>query len=255
MHEILRSLRDGDHVLDLGCQHGSFDPGTTRARVVRIDREPGIARGACTVQGDASALPFATGSFAAVVANHSLEHFDDLDGAVAEIARVLRSDGALFVSVPDASTLTDRLYRWLARGGGHVNAFRDAGQLAQRIEAATGLKHVATRTLYSSLSFMNRARAVRPLPGRMILVGGGFEWTLFAWAWLSRRIDRAFGLRTSVYGWAMYFGNVPEAPDTTPMVNVCIRCGSGCSGQAGRAGLLSTWRCPDCGAVNPLYIL
>jgi SAM-dependent methyltransferase len=75
------------------------------------------------VQGDALHLPFPDSTFTAVISNHSLEHFDHLEGALHEIGRVVRPQGALFVSVPDASTFCDRLYRWLAKGSGHVNAF------------------------------------------------------------------------------------------------------------------------------------
>lgn len=211
------------------------------------------------MQADAQALPFASHAFAAVVANHSLEHLDDLGRSLHELGRVLRQDGCLFVSVPDAATLTDKLYRWLARGGGHVNAFTSSEELAATIERATGLKRVATRTLCSSLSFLNRRHSPRPGPRRLLLLGGGQEWSLFLYVWLSRRIDRIFRLRSSIYGWAFYFGAVPEPVDTEIMRNVCIRCGSGSPAfDLKQAGLVSsTWigvriyRCPHCGAKNP----
>ena len=69
---------------------------------------------------------------------------------------VIRPGGALYVAVPDASTVTDKVYRWLGRGGGHVNAFVSAADVAERVERGTGLGLAATRTLCSSLSFLNR---------------------------------------------------------------------------------------------------
>ena len=76
MHEILRNLRTGARVLDLGSLTGSFPmdccPG---AFVVRLDLEapaPGSVDG--FVQADAARLPFPDGAFDAVIANHSLEH-------------------------------------------------------------------------------------------------------------------------------------------------------------------------------------
>src|SRR5258707_9821545 len=125
MHEILKGLPAGSLVLDLGSAGGSFSQAVTPADVVRVDRDDWPARGARErfVQADAAALHFADHTVAAVVSNHSLEHFEDLTSALHEIGRVLRPSGSLFVAVPDASTLTDNLYRWLARGGGHVNAF------------------------------------------------------------------------------------------------------------------------------------
>lgn len=111
--------------------------------------------------------------------------------------------GRCFVSVPDATTLTDKLYRWLARGGGHVNAFKAADEVGAAISAANGLVHVATRTLCSSLSFLHRHNAPKPRPRRLLLLGGGATWTLLLYTWLSRRIDRFLNTRTSVYGWAL----------------------------------------------------
>ncbi|HLI85448.1 MAG TPA: class I SAM-dependent methyltransferase [Bryobacteraceae bacterium] len=258
MQEILNHLPSGALVLDLGCASGSFPRSATAATVVRFDRDPhGRAQGESRVQGDASLLPFADRVFDAIISNHSLEHFDRLDAALSEIGRVIKPGGALFVSVPDSSTLTDRLYRWLGRGGGHVNAFTSAPALAARIEGATGLKHVASRTLYSSLCFLNRHNALKPRPRRLLLLGGGFEMSLTVYVWLSRRLDALFHLRTGIYGWALYFGNVPEPPATEACPNVCIRCGSGTPASLlkpespRRILWFSTYRCPSCGTLNP----
>ncbi len=259
MHEILRNLPAGSLVLDIGCAGGSFPPEATPAKVVRLDREaPKNRKGERRfVLSDAARLPFADGTFAAVISNHSLEHFDDLAGSLREIGRVIRPDGSLFVAVPDASTLTDKLYRWLGKGGGHVNAFLSPSETAATIERATGLPLVVTRTLCSSLSFMNRRNSTRPR--RLILLGAGYEWTLLLYVWLSRRLDRRFNARISIYGWAFYFGNILESIDANTWVNVCIQCGAGHSaasliGQNSiRAGWLGirTYRCPQCGATNP----
>jgi SAM-dependent methyltransferase len=260
MDEILRTLGVGALVLDLGCAKGSFPANLTCATVVRLDREAsGDGSGApAFVQGDAKALPFADHTFASVISNHSLEHFDDLDSALHEIGRVIAPDGSLFVSVPDASTMTDRLYRWLARGGGHVNAFKASEQTAALIERATGLRHVATRLLCSSCSFLNRRNGIHRAPRRLRWLGAGYEWSLFLYAWLSRRFDRVFRTRTSVYGWAFYFGNIPDAIDTRAWANVCIRCGAGFAvvSLLGEALVhlkygVRAYQCPRCGASNP----
>jgi SAM-dependent methyltransferase len=259
VHEILSSLKQGEIVLDLGSGSGSFDPGVTAARVVRVDREVRAVTGASLgVHGDAAHLPFAEATFSAVIANHSFEHFDDLPAVLREVGRVIKPEGALFVSVPDASTLCDRLYRWLADGGGHVNPFTSAPELATVIEKATGLRHVATRTLYSSLSYLNRRNAPSRLPRRLWLLGGGYEWSLFLFAWASRWVDRVAHRRWSVYGWALYFGAVPEPVDTAAWINVCLRCGAGApSAQLMRDRMFppslflpARYRCPACGACN-----
>ncbi len=242
MHEILRSLPPSVIVLDLGCDQRSFDSTGTQARVVRLDRE----------------IQFPDQTFAAIISNHSLEHFDDLNGALREIGRAVHPQGALFIAVPDASTFCDKLYRWLARGGGHVNPFTSAKDLAGIVEQTTGLKHIATKPLFTSLSYLNRKNSPTPRPRRLILVGGGYEWSLFLFARLSRIIDRYFGTRLSMYGWALYFGHVPVEIDTSPNLNVCLRCGSGTpSAQLRRDGRgiakipAASYRCPQCGAKNP----
>jgi methyltransferase family protein len=79
MHEILKNLPPDSLVLDLGSGQGSFAPEATAATAVRLDRQaPKNAGTALFVQGDAPRMPFPDGTFAAVVANHCLEHFDDL---------------------------------------------------------------------------------------------------------------------------------------------------------------------------------
>jgi SAM-dependent methyltransferase len=246
MDEILRGLPRGARVLDLGCRDGSFRaeayPGV---RVIRLDRE----RPASGVQADAARLPFPDACFDAIVSNHSLEHMDDLDGVLQEMGRVIRPDGSLYVSVPDASTFPDRLYRWVYHGGGHINPFRDPADLARRIVRATGLDHVATRTLHASFLYLERHHFRPRPPRRMWLLANGDRRAVLALSYLTRRADELFGTRLSVYGWAFYFGGAREPVDTRAWTNVCIHCGS-----ASPAELLEVrgrwYCCPGCGTRN-----
>jgi len=258
-HEILRALAPSSLVLDLGAARGSFPSEATPACVICVDLESPPEHPDRFVHADAARLPFRDRAFAAVIANHSLEHIGQLPDAVAEVRRLLQPDGAIFISVPDASTLSDRIYRWLGKCGGHVNAFTAEAAVIDLVESVTGQKCRASRVLNSSLSFLNRRVAPRPLPRKIYLLGGGFEWTLFLYSWLSRRIDRWLGTRTAVYGWAFYFGNVePSDIDRTVWNNVCIRCGA-----ATRSGelrprpwfteafpIVLVYNCPHCGALN-----
>ncbi len=258
MHEILNHLPPHARVLDLGCGRGSFPP--VGALTVRTDRErtPNFDGGEF-VEADASALPFAAQTFHAVIANHSLEHFDNLSGAISEIGRVLRRDGCLYMSVPDASTFTDRLYRWLFHGGQHVNAFCSAPELGRMIGDATGLPHVATLQLYSSLCFLQRSRFHPRPPRRMWLIGNGDSRCIAILTFVLRVLDKIFATRMSVYGWALYFGNVPSPIEPREWKNVCVDCGTGfseawlvASGGVRRRFGFRSYYCPQCRAWNLL---
>jgi SAM-dependent methyltransferase len=250
MDEILRHLPPGAHVLDLGCRDGSF-PRTSypELRVVALDRAPGAAG----VQADAAALPFQDASFDALIANHSLEHMDDLEGVLRELGRVVRPGGSLYVSVPDASTFSDRLYRWIYHGGGHVNPFRDPDSLARRITRATGLELKATRPLHASFLYLERHHFRPRPPRRMWLFANGDRRAIIAFSYLLRLIDRVFATRLSVYGWGFWFGTLREPVDTLAWTNVCVHCGNGTPAElltVRRHFLLRSYICRRCGAWN-----
>src|ERR1700722_12314610 len=151
MQKLLESLPPGARVLDLGARTGSFTTNRTDLTVVRLDLEIPPNRGAgLYVSADAARMPFRAEAFDAIISNHSLEHFAELESTLQEIGRVVKRGGALYVAVPDASTLTDRIYRWLAKGGGHVNAFRSPQDVIAPVERYTHMPVRATHPLYSS---------------------------------------------------------------------------------------------------------
>lgn len=257
MHEILATIGPGARVLDLGSGPGSFDANTGQFIAFRADLDRPHAPAANFTQADAARLPFRDHAFDAVISNHSLEHFEDLAGALGEIGRVLKPAASLYVAVPDASTFCDRLYRWLGRGGGHVNAFTSADEVAKMIERATHLPLIATRTLHTSLSFLNHKNFRARAPRRILAVGGGTEISLHLFTYFARLLDRLFQTRLTVYGWAFYFGNVSVPVDERPWTNVCIRCGSGASSDwlctsnlVHRRLLWQVYKCPSCGTPN-----
>jgi SAM-dependent methyltransferase len=257
MKEILTHLPNGARVLDLGCAAGSYDAAAIAAFTVRADLEPPAASaGACSVVADAARLPFRSRVFDAVICNHSVEHFAELNASLAEIGRVLKACGAVFISVPDASTFTDRVYRWLARGGGHVNRFESAAALARRVEQLAVVDPVATATLCTSFSFLNRRNTSPPRPKKIALFLWGLEKPLICLNALLRIVDRRWRTRTSVYGWALYFGRVAEPVGRWAATNVCVRCGQGHPSewlirrQAVRRRFWPWYECPVCGARN-----
>jgi hypothetical protein len=222
---------------------------------VSIWKRPSLrAGGGRFVPANAANLPFAAQTFDLIVANHSLEHFDQLIPAIVEIGRVLKPLGFLIVTVPDASTLADKPYRWLHgnRPGGHVNAFRTPLQLPRSIAQYTGLDQPVTVILHSGFSILNRHNTRRTAK-KLWLLGGGYEWMLRFATLAFRWSDRRWGTRLSVYGWAYYFGNCPPL-STVPSTNVCIRCG--CGTPAGLLTIASNWfgikayACNNCGTRN-----
>ena len=115
----------GARVLEVGCGAGwlwaeasahlpsglyltltDLSPGMVAEAVARVG---GLGRHR-RVDGriaDAQALPFAADSFDVVVANHMLYHVPDPRVAVAELARVLRSDGVLMAGTVGATHLRE----------------------------------------------------------------------------------------------------------------------------------------------------
>jgi SAM-dependent methyltransferase len=259
MHEILDHLPPRARVLDLGCNFGSFNSAAFRFTTIRADliaQDPGSATN--FVQADAARLPFRSRAFDAVICNHGLEHFVELKYSLQEIGRVLRREGSLFVSVPKATSLQDRVYRKLTNGGGHVNLFDRPEKLADMLAWYSGLPHVATKVLYASFVYLNRRNVKGVIPKRLSLLSWHWELPLSLLTYFTRAVDTHLNTSLSVYGWAMYFGTVPERVDLQPWTNVCIRCGQAHPSHWLRSigavhrkwSLFSVYLCPGCGASN-----
>jgi SAM-dependent methyltransferase len=116
-------------ILDVGCSAGLItDAIAARSReVVGVDVAVGaVALAAARQSGprfvaaSADALPFADGSFDAVVCNHVYEHVPDARALVRELHRVLRPGGACYFAAGHALQLVEPHHRlpllsWLPR--------------------------------------------------------------------------------------------------------------------------------------------
>jgi SAM-dependent methyltransferase len=102
---VREHLTGADRVLDVGCGDGQISRmlQTSGATVVGVDPtwnqiNVAAARGGgpCYARAAAHQLPLRDASFDAVVACLVFEHIDDVDGAIAEVARVLEVGGVFF---------------------------------------------------------------------------------------------------------------------------------------------------------------
>jgi len=257
MREILKQLPPQAIVLDLGSGEGSVPAGLYPARLVSGDIQRPTAKPDRFVQLDSARLPFKDAAFDAIILNHSLEHFPDVESSLLEMGRVIKKERAgIYIAVPDSATLADRVYRRIG-GAGHVNRFTSLSDLVQLIVRTTGLRHQGTRFLCSSFSILNGLNLGPRRLGRMVRFLGGNERLLALSTLLLRSADHFLHTGASFYGWALYFGDIAFDVDEGPWTNVCVRCGAGHSsawlettGRVRRRWLLKSYACPNCGARN-----
>jgi 2-polyprenyl-6-hydroxyphenyl methylase/3-demethylubiquinone-9 3-methyltransferase len=157
------------HVAGLGYRHVGLDIG---ASAVHVAKNHGVA----TARADVTRMPLRDGTADVVVAGECFEHVPDLDGFVAEIARVLRPGGYLVADTLSDSRVSRTLMVDLAErlpvvpSGIHDPALFVAPQRLQAICEKNGID-LRVRGLRPSLvdavAWLARARDdVRMLPMR-----------------------------------------------------------------------------------------
>lgn len=115
VRRFLDALPAGTRVIDAGCGEGVLvDDYADRLDIVGVDANYSSER---VKHGTVTALPFPDGSFDRALCLDVLEHlsYEDQPRALAELARVLKRDGILFVSVPNLAHLQCRIH-FLLRG-------------------------------------------------------------------------------------------------------------------------------------------
>ena len=138
-------------VVDLGCGTGQgaralkeryrgglvigMDPALGMLRETR--RRSGWLRPLQRVCGDVFQLPFRDGAVGLMFSNLMLQWCDDLDGALAEIRRVLAPEGFFAFSTFGPDTLRELRAAWAAADGGtHVSGFRDMHDIGDALSRA-----------------------------------------------------------------------------------------------------------------------
>jgi SAM-dependent methyltransferase len=147
---VVRALRADPpaRILDVGCGTGRLalrlSREIPRARVTGCDFSRGMLRHAqaragspAWVQGDAGRLPFADGSFEAVVSTEAFHWFPDPELALASFHRVLATRGRLLIAfVNPAFQALSRASRVLSRWLGEPLRWPTADALRRQVEAA-----------------------------------------------------------------------------------------------------------------------
>jgi SAM-dependent methyltransferase len=112
------------------------------------------------IVADIVRLPFRTGSIDLVWNSSTFEHLDDGGGALAEMTRVTKPGGHVFIGVPYRSGPLG-FQRWIARTAvGHwIGPLFGVGQLRRLVEAAQ-LRAVAMRVYF--FRFFVGVLAVKP---------------------------------------------------------------------------------------------
>ena len=109
-------------ILNLGCGTGGFNVAAVEsgASVIGVDADADAVaicalRGGRYVRAEAEALPFRDGVFALVHCFSVIEHVRSVDATVAEMVRVTRPGGAVYVHTPNAWSLYEGHYKlfWL----------------------------------------------------------------------------------------------------------------------------------------------
>jgi SAM-dependent methyltransferase len=110
----------------------------------------------------ASAIPEGAGSIDAVIANFAFEHFPDAIASLREIERVTRDGGRVWISLPNAGSFEDQLYRNLFSGGGHLQ--RPAlERFLRQVYACTSLKLISYQELPAGFTYLGESEALRHL--------------------------------------------------------------------------------------------
>jgi SAM-dependent methyltransferase len=84
---------------------------TQMARLFAEDRRDEMPAEPGWVRGWSDGLPFATGSFDAVICKGAIDHFDQPDQAIAEMARVTKADGRVVLAIANFESLACRVGR------------------------------------------------------------------------------------------------------------------------------------------------
>jgi SAM-dependent methyltransferase len=139
----------------------------------RLLKYPHICRSFKSVLADATAIPFADGTFDLVICNHTLEHVIRYEDCVQEMLRVTRNEGYIYLALPNSNRLVDELAISLSTLRANLSwyfkrAFK-ASTVENRVKHHVGLADKEIRRVFGSHSVtcLSKGHAVRSLSRRV----------------------------------------------------------------------------------------
>jgi len=181
----IQLIGKSNKILEVGCRSGNLTQfyhegndvvGIDVDRNALIEFEKRLSLKSHWVDVDSEDLPFDSGSFDIVVLSEVMEHLRFPQKALAEISRVLRKDGRLIGSVPNAFRLRNR-WKFL---------------LGQPFESdPSHLRSYSCSTLKKELEEKYISICIHPISGH--LIGGGNK-GIPIFTWLPFKIRALFAL-------------------------------------------------------------
>jgi len=256
LRELIAAASAGIRVLDAGCGPGSWSYAQRPdLRITAFDVKfppgpPAPAAHVAVFRGDLARLPLADASFDLTICHYVLEHVVELAACCDELARVTRTGGRLYLSIPRAAAFDDRLYRFAGYFAKYaLMKFRKRLEHQQRFDLddalglfeARGFEAQALARVPAGFSWMNDPRT-QPLQG-------AFTDALAA-LHRSTGIDLAADANLVMTFVKRGGRGARVAPHLRRVTHVCRACGEHAIVDPPRPWP-ARWTCPWCGASNP----
>ena len=241
LEELFVTLPAGSRVLDLGCGGGTFRYEAFPSLVIHAvdesvhEKVATFPPNAHFIRAEASAIPEASGAFDVVVVNFAFEHFRDPAAALKEIDRVAKDGAWIWISMPNAGSFEDQLYRNLFAGGGHLQ-FPTLERFLRMAYELTSLKLISYLELPAGFTYLGESEELRHLTWAIIDA-------------LKRSVAVEADIRS---GYIFILRKFSDAgPGYREHLRTCHACGSP-DGSRGEHSpdLSATWTCARCGAQN-----
>ena len=163
--KFVKSLPPGALIINLGSGVMSISP-----RVIDVDYVPYAN---VSIVADAHQLPFKNESVDAVIAEHLLEHLSDPDKAVAEVKRILKPNGLIYILTPfmlGFHSSPNDYYRWTTEGLRELWKDFDPEELGAAIGQTSAMTILIIDWLSSLLSFGSKILYQTWLPILMVFL-------------------------------------------------------------------------------------